>query len=113
MNELVLVLKTDWFLAILKGEKKTEYRDFSDFYIARLLEFDKAGAVIGFKEYDTVRFALGYKKERPEMVVKVEDIYIEYDENDDEDLNINNCNFAIDLGEIVSEKNTELLRKQF
>lgn len=112
MKELVLVLTTEFFTQILKGEKKTEYRDFSDFYISRLLELDKNGNIVDFKEYETVRFGLGYKANRPEMVLKIEDIYIEADEDAD-DLNINTCNFAIDLGEIVSEKNTELLRKQF
>ena len=35
-NELYLVLQKKWFLEILKGEKKEEFRDFTEYYIKRL-----------------------------------------------------------------------------
>lgn len=108
-RELFLILKKEFFLEILKGTKKTEYRSFSQFYKDRLLILDRAGEIDGMKEYDTIRFALGYSKDRPEMVVECAGIYIGYDDPEAEFLTEENCEFEIDLGEIIETKNCESL----
>ncbi len=109
-NELFLILQKKYFLEILKGEKKTEYRTFSDYYKTRLLELDKEGEIEGQKKIDTVRFALGYRKNRPEMVVECKDVFIEHDESEEKEfLNEENCEFAIDLGNILEKINCENL----
>lgn len=108
-KELYLVLKKKWFLEILKGEKKEEYRDFTDYYIDRLCEFDKNGEMVDFKQYDTVIFQLGYAKNAPQMVVECKGILIEMDNQEDEIFRNDNCNFVIELGEILEKINCESL----
>lgn len=104
-NELYLVLTKEWFDKILSGEKKEEYRDFTDFYIARLGVIDKEGDLVDTKKYDTIRFQLGYAPEAPKMIVKCEDVLIEHDEDAGDVLTSENCNFVIVLGEILEKIN--------
>lgn len=101
-KELYLVLKKKWFLEILKGDKKEEYRDFTDYYIDRLGISDKDGELIDTKKFETVRFQLGYAKNAPQMVVECKEVLIDVDNDvkDDGEINSDNCNFAIILGEI-------------
>jgi len=107
-NELYLVLQKKWFLEILKGEKKEEYRDFTDYYINRLAEF-KDGEMVDTKKYDTVRFQLGYSKNAPQMVLECKGVLIEMDNEEDQEFNTENCNFVIELGEILEKINCESL----
>ncbi|AQW96662.1 MULTISPECIES: hypothetical protein [Elizabethkingia] len=104
-NELYLVLTKEWFDKILSGEKKEEYRDFTDFYITRLGVIDKDGDLVDTKKYDTIRFQLGYKQDAPKMIVKCEDVIIEHDEDAGDELTSENCNFVIVLGEILEKIN--------
>ena len=60
MKTLKLVLKKKWYDMIESGEKKEEYRDFSEYWKSRLL-----------KPYDAVTFYLGYAKERPSMTYRL------------------------------------------
>lgn len=109
-NILFLILQKEFFIEILKGVKKTEFRSFTDYYITRLLNLDKEGEIESHKQIDKVHFALGYSKNRPEMVVECKGVFIEHDgEEEKEFLNEENCEFAIDLGEILETKNCENL----
>lgn len=109
-KELLLILTAEFFLEILSGEKKTEYRSFSDYYISRLCILDKDGEIDGYKEIETIRFVLGYRKDRPELVIENKGIFIEHDDDEEKEfLTTENCEFAIDLGEILSTKNCEEL----
>lgn len=109
-NQLFLILQKEFFLEILKGQKKTEYRSFTEYYISRLLNLDKEGEVESCKQIDKVHFALGYGKNRPEMVVECKGVFIEHDEEEEKEfLTEDNCEFAIDLGEILETKNCENL----
>lgn len=63
---LNLVLKKRWFDLILKGVKKEEYRECKDYWKARLV--DEFGE---FKDFDVVRFRLGYGKEAPTIDVEL------------------------------------------
>lgn len=108
-KELFLILTKKWFLEILKGDKKEEFRDFTEFYISRLGVIDKDGELIDTKKFDTVRFALGYAKNRPQLVVECKDVLIEHDSEDDQEFTSENCNFVIQLGEIIEKINCESL----
>ena len=110
MKEVLLVLTTEFFLEILSGEKKEEYRAFTEFYLARFCKLDKDGEIDGMKEIETIKFALGYAKDRPEMIVECKGIFIEHDEDEEKEfLDTTNCEFVIDLGEILEKKNCEKL----
>ena len=106
-KELYFVLRKKYFMEILKGEKKEEYRYFNDFYISRLCETDKDGEILGMKEYDTVRFQLGYSKDAPQIVLEVKSIFIESEDEEAEEYTSENCNFVIELGNIVDQTNCE------
>ena len=60
MKPLYLQLRRGFFLAVLAGEKRIEYRDASPHY-DRMLS----------RPYDAVRFRNGYSPRAPEMVVAV------------------------------------------
>jgi len=104
-NELYLVLQKKWFDMILSGEKKEEYRDFTEYYVSRLGVLDKDGELIDTKKFDTVRFQLGYRKNAPQIVVECKDVLIEVDENDKDEITDENSNFVIILGEILEKIN--------
>ena len=71
-NELYLVLQKKYFLEILKGEKKEEFRAFTDFYIDRLCLFNDAGDLVDVKKFDAVRFQLGYTKNAPQVLAYIQ-----------------------------------------
>lgn len=108
-KELYLVLKKKWFLEILKGEKTEEYRDYTDYYINKFCVFDKDGNWVDNQRYDVVRFQLGYSKNAPQMIVELKEIFLEEDDTQDEFLTTENCNFVIELGEILEKINCESL----
>lgn len=106
-DELYLILTKEWFLKILSGEKKEEYRDFTDYYIKRLCICDAKGEIINVQKYDAIRFQLGYSK--TQMLVECEGILVEADNEDDEEFTTDNCNFVIELGKILEKINCESL----
>lgn len=110
-DELYLVLQKKWFIEILKGEKKEEYRDFTDYYIDRLGVLDKDGNLIDTKNYDTIRFQLGYAKNAPQIIVECKNVLIDVanDVKDEDDLTNENSNFAIILGSVIEKINCESL----
>lgn len=60
---LNLPLKKHWFEMIKSGEKKEEYREFTDFWKKRLVaKIDDEEEAIYFWNYDVLRFTLGYPK---------------------------------------------------
>lgn len=63
MKTLKLVLKKKWYDMIASGEKREEYRDFSDYWKSRLLVKGRWD----LKPFDSVTFYLGYSKNRPSM----------------------------------------------
>ncbi|MDB0028497.1 hypothetical protein N9E76_00200 [bacterium] len=68
---LSLVLKTDPYKVTQTGEKKFEYRDNSDYWRKRI--FNENGSV---KDFDAVKFSLGYHKHRPQFTAKFEGVEI-------------------------------------
>ena len=111
MKILHLILQKKYFLEILSGSKKEEVRHFTDFYQDKLCDFDKKGEWIGMKEYNAIRFQLGYSKNPPQIIVELKDIILNIKEevNEDDELNSENCHFSLILGDILEKKNCENL----
>lgn len=59
MKTLHLSLKAKWYEMIERGEKKEEYREIKPYWIKRL---GVEGRLIGFKNYDIVKFSFGYTR---------------------------------------------------
>jgi len=57
---LTLTMKGEWFKMIASGEKKEEYRIIKPYWDVRLDN----------REYDTVKFKQGYRKDSPVMWVE-------------------------------------------
>jgi len=62
---LYLNLMKKWFDQIASGEKKIEYRQVKNYWVARL--FDKDGVPIS---YDYVIFRNGYAKDSPSVILE-------------------------------------------
>ena len=108
---LRLQIKREHLDKILSGEKTEEFRDVTDFYISRLCELDKDGnpqedpnnpGGVLCKQYETVTFVSGYKKNAAQHVFKIE--RIAYEEWVDEKGNPipGDSTFTIYLGERIS-----------
>ena len=61
---LTLTMKGEWFHMIASGEKKEEYRIIKPYWNVRLEN----------REYDTVKFRQGYRKDSPVMWVECKGI---------------------------------------
>lgn len=79
MKTLHLNLKRKWFDMILSGEKKEEYRGFTEYWIKRLTEDNSycamgSGAstqfVINEKHFDTITFSNGYSEDRDQFIIE-------------------------------------------
>ena len=60
---ITLPIKKQWFDMILSGEKKEEYRDYTQYYLSRF------GAYFG--KQITIRLRNGYRKDSPSAICKV------------------------------------------
>lgn len=87
MKTLDLVLKHKWYDMIACGEKREEYRELTEYWIKRLLNLTKDGQkknhyfgfideddILGFKNFDAVRFHRGYTSTT--MTFEIESITI-------------------------------------
>ena len=83
MKILHLNLYRKYFDAILKGEKKIEYREITPYWSKRLEG----------RHYYVIKFRNGYRKDAPEMIVKFEGMCVSGSE------------YAITLGNIMESKN--------
>lgn len=86
-NEKVLhlIFQKKYFDKILKGEKKEEFRGYTDFYLSKLCNLDhKEKKIICIKKFDYGLFQLGYSKNAPQFKIEIKEIYCEgkIDEND-------------------------------
>lgn len=117
MKILNLIIKQVYFDAIIAGEKKQEFREIRPSSEAKYCELDdegfakfdeKTGLIIP-KQYDAIRFFVGYKKDRASALVKVEGAKIELfvdDEGEFIELEQNGESYwaaqvVYDLGEII------------
>jgi hypothetical protein len=105
-NTLHLNLKKQWFDMILSGEKKEEYRDLSTYWETRLINFI-FDQVTEFKKFDTITFSNGYAKDRPQFIIKLKNIRIDFGKP------IWGANpkfeyFVLELGEIVQSNKSNV-----
>ena len=109
---LSLVLKKQWFDMIAKGIKKEEYRDIKTYYVSRFIcDYDfveeETGNIVTygrFKDYDLVRFYLGYAKNRPSMDVEFKEI-VQGKGKAEWGANPNKEYFVIRLGKVLQVNN--------
>ena len=85
---LHLTLRKEPFDQILSGEKTSEYREYKQFWITRLMNNDGS-----FKHYDVIHFKNGYHKDAPTMLVEFKGIKIISD--------FGSRYFEIELGRII------------
>ena len=93
-KRLHLILKKDPFDRILDGIKTVEYRNKTDYWKVRLEN----------KQWDTILFRHGYRKDARKMLVE----YKGMDITDRYEIKLGNIIF-VTIGEIVNQK-TEMMR---
>lgn len=82
MKTLFMTLMQPYFDQIAAGTKKKEYRDDTPYWQKRLA-----------KEYDTITFQNGYRRDAPRMVIEYQGFIKE------------NGKFVIALGKVLEVKN--------
>ncbi len=87
---LHLILYRKWFMEILAGVKRTEFRSITPYWTRKL--FSPDGTAI---HYDEISFRNGYRKDAP--VMRIEFLGVRESER----------KYAIDLGRILEVKNVE------
>ena len=93
-----------YFDAIVAGTKTVEYRDYTDFWCARLLLKDDRGEYRHARPYDIVRFRSGYTAHSP--IVDVEFKRSELVEYPDQPrFSPYRLGFAIHLGKVLRTEN--------
>jgi hypothetical protein len=70
-SPLQLTLKKEWFDQILTGTKTSEYREYKEFWIKRLMNPDGT-----YKKYNVIHFRNGYNPDSRFMVVELKEIKI-------------------------------------
>ena len=129
MKTLHLNLKKKWFDMILSGEKTEEYRDIKLFWFLRLvssreeIESQVLDEIIcdmkdpkrhasyselmnyfniEFRQFDTITFSNGYKKNRPQFEIELKKIFISNGYQNWGAVSMENY-FVLELGEIISD----------
>ena len=97
---LFLTLKKKQFEVTLSGEKKIEYRHFSDWIQSRLIN----------KDYDFIKFVNGYGNDKPFMILEYKG-FTEIKQRETFSfsngliVNVKSGDYAINLGRIVEKGN--------
>lgn len=60
---ITLPIKKQWFDMILSGEKKEEYRDYTQYYLSRFGTY--------FEKRITIKLRNGYRKDSPSAICEV------------------------------------------
>lgn len=90
MEILTLIIKQKYFDEIIAGTKKFEYREIRPNSNKKYCDLDENGlckeidGILQPRQYQAIRFYVGYKKDRATALVKILDTKIELlvDEND-------------------------------
>lgn len=82
LKVLDLIIKQEYFDAIISGEKTQETREVKPTTIKKLLELDEEGFEVEDKDgnsvpikYDALQLFVGYRKDRDTALVEVKDAY--------------------------------------
>ena len=98
---LHLIFQKKYFDKILKGEKKQEYRGYTDFYISKLCNLDhKEKRIIDIKKFDYGLFQLGYSKNAPQLKIEIKEIFCEGEVDENDKIIPEKTQFIIVLGNI-------------
>ena len=89
---LYLTLRKEFFDQIKSGEKTSEFREYKNHWIKRLMNQDGS-----FKAYDLILFKNGYHSDAPQMLVEFKGIRINNSYSEWGSV------FEIKLGKIVEE----------
>lgn len=71
---LSLVLKEKWFEMVSLGQKKEEYRDYSEYWKTRILNWQKKADLEGLPK--VIEFRLGYSARAQRTAFLLDDIYV-------------------------------------
>lgn len=77
---LTLIIEQKYFDLIMSGEKKEEYRSFTDYYINRFCEFaieDGEEVFTGMKPIKHIKLAVGYRKDRKWAIIEVKGLFLD------------------------------------
>jgi hypothetical protein len=94
MKILHLNLYRCFFDAIVRGEKRFEYRRITQFWTKRIED----------RKYDVICFRNGYSKSAPEMLIE----YLNYEKGKYKDMDV----YILKLGAILELKNYETLQQE-
>lgn len=92
MEILTLIIKQKFFEEILAGKKRQEYREIRPNSQKKYCQLDADGYCIEVngelqaRNYDAIRFFVGYKKDRASALVEVTDAKIELIEDENHNL---------------------------
>lgn len=105
MAEIKLRCKKVYIDEIKSGEKTSEYREFSEFYLSRLTKRDKKGLVQEIIKHDTIMLYAGNVKDSEYVRCKLNDTLIsQYIDNIPEGFSKGDVSFEFLLGEIIDSK---------
>jgi hypothetical protein len=100
-----MTLKKRWFDMIKAGDKKEEYREIKDYWMARLIsnmdEIENSSFDPKFQQYDQITFVNGYSKNAPRFTIECKGIEIGYGKQSWGGL-LDQQTFIIKLGTIIS-----------
>ena len=84
MKVLNLIIKQEYFDEIISGEKKQEFREVKPTTVKKLIQLDEEGYEREDEygnaipvEYDAIKFAVGYRKDRDTALVEVKGVHSE------------------------------------
>lgn len=101
MQLLQLRIKEVYLNEIVLGQKTSEFRAFSDFYIARICQTNESGEIQP-KKFDAVKLYLGNEKNSKYAIVQISGIYInQYFDEIPKGMNKGDMEFEIELGKIL------------
>lgn len=104
---LYVTIKKEFFDQIMSGEKKEEYREPTDYWFRRLMVIEN-NIPVAVKPFKYIRLCVGYNKDREEAIVEIKDIYhCKFVKNIPEGFRKGDESFVIELGQIISRKNSK------
>lgn len=90
---LFLIMQKKYFDQIEKGQKKKEFRDFTEHYISRLCNRDKAGEILSIKKYKYAVLQEGYNRGARRLICEIGEI------------SFNGEIFTININEVLERMN--------
>lgn len=99
------IIKQQYFDQIISGEKKEEYRDYTESLLKKICQLDEDGNATDFKPIKEIEFLVGYQKNRKSAVVECLGIEVDYYQDDNGNPIEDDEYFVFSLGRVVSTNN--------